>query len=142
MQNAECKIVFHHKKSGPFQSRLNSQCDAFSLYFLYFLSFGYLPSISFQLFLYAFIFAAGTYITHFGSHNWNTPAPNCGGVGDSKITLFNFVQLVIASFPISVTLSGIVILVSDLHMKNANSPIEVTLSGMVILVSEEQSRNA
>ena len=41
-----------------------------------------------------------------------------------------------------VTLSGIVMLVSELHPLNASSPMLVTLDGIVIFVSEKQSLNA
>ena len=37
-----------------------------------------------------------------------------------------------------VTLSGMVMLVSEEHCENAPPPMLVTLSGMVMLVSEEQ----
>ena len=43
---------------------------------------------------------------------------------------------------IEVTLSGIVMLVKELHPEKACSPIEVTLSGIVMLVKDEQFQNA
>ena len=38
----------------------------------------------------------------------------------------------------TVTLSGIVILVRESHLENAESPMAVTLSGIVILARESQ----
>jgi hypothetical protein len=43
--------------------------------------------------------------------------------------------------PIEVTLSGIVMLVSERQLPNASVPIEVTLSGIVTLVREWQPEN-
>ena len=40
--------------------------------------------------------------------------------------------------PKEVKLAGIVMLVSEVQLENAESPIEVTLSGRVMLVSEVQ----
>ena len=60
------------------------------------------------------------------------------------VTLSGMVMLVSeeqdwkALFPIEVTLSGMVMLVSELQDWKALLPIEVTLSGMVMLVSDLQ----
>ena len=47
-----------------------------------------------------------------------------------------------ANFPMLVTLSGILMLVSDSHPRNAEFPMLVTLSGMLILVSDLYPANA
>ena len=43
-----------------------------------------------------------------------------------------------AVLAIEVTLSGMVMLVSEVQLQNAELPIEVTLSGMIMLVREAQ----
>ena len=47
-----------------------------------------------------------------------------------------------AEDPMPVTLSGIVVLASELHPENAEDPMLVTLSEIITLVSELQPRNA
>ena len=46
------------------------------------------------------------------------------------------------NLPISVTIFGIVIFVSDEHPKKQNLPISVTAFGIVIFVSDEHPKNA
>ena len=57
-----------------------------------------------------------------------------GGVVGYKYTSLKCEHELKASFPIEVTLFGMIILVRPLHSLKADSPIEVTLSGMLILV--------
>ena len=47
-----------------------------------------------------------------------------------------------ASYPMLVTLFGIVMLVNELQQKKASQPMLVTLSGIVILVHDSQPENA
>ena len=56
------------------------------------------------------------------------------------VMLVREVHLKNASFPILVTLLGIVMLVREVHLKNAPSPILVTLLGMPTLVTKVVSR--
>ena len=58
------------------------------------------------------------------------------------VMLVSEVQELNAKLPIIVTLSGIVMLVSEVQESNAELPTVVTLSGIVIHFSEEQESNA
>ena len=58
------------------------------------------------------------------------------------VMLVSEVQLENAELPIEVTLLGMVMLVSEVQLENAELPMEVTPSGMVMLVSERHLENA
>ena len=66
----------------------------------------------------------------------------CQPTGFSNITFVRLLQSLNAEYPMLVTLSGIVTLVSELHPENAESPTLATLSEIVTLVSELQPENA
>ena len=58
------------------------------------------------------------------------------------VTVLRLRQSENASYPIEVTLEGMVTLVRLLHPRNALSPIEITLEGMVMLVRLSHHENA
>ena len=58
---------------------------------------------------------------------------------ESTVSVFKFLQLPKAPFPIDVTLFGMVILLRDEQPSKALSPIDVTRAGMVIAVRLKQS---
>ena len=59
---------------------------------------------------------------------------NCLAKEEGQVNSFRFAHVENASFPIEVTLSGMLMLVRLLHSLNAPPPMVVTLSGMLMLV--------